>query len=352
MPKCANRSCGQDYEDAANSEESCIYHPGLPIFHEGLKSWSCCNTLQKPVLDFDEFMGIPVRPGCTRGRHSATETQKAHPLPVQSSSLSATKATLDDKDGSTSNMIVQPPAPIVRPAGERMAPMASAPPKVAEEEEDIDAIVPLGTTCRHNGCNVTFSSDAENRIGDGPGTECAYHPGHPIFHEGSKGYFCCKPRVLEFDEFLKIKGCTQGRHVFIPKKAIKDKEELVDCRLDHYQTPSTVQVSVYAKKADKSRSVVSFGNNTLVLDLFLPDSKRFHRTLELFGPIDPTTSKFEILGTKVDIMLKKRDGRSWTLLEKTDRDLGGVALTFGVSGRTGTVGARQAVLDGENSRKA
>jgi hypothetical protein len=54
---------------------------------------------------------------------------------------------------------------------------------------------------------------------------------------------------------------------------------------------------------------------------------------------------------QVDITLKKKDGRSWTLLEKPDHDLGGVALTFGVTGRTGTVGAREAVLDGENSRK-
>ena len=32
-----------------------------------------------------------------------------------------------------------------------------------------------------------------------------------------QGYFCCKRRVLEFDEFLKIEGCTEGRHIFVPK---------------------------------------------------------------------------------------------------------------------------------------
>ena len=48
--------------------------------------------------------------------------------------------------------------------------------------------------------------------------------------------------------------------------------------------------------------------------------------------------------------MKKRDGRSWTLLEKTDRDLGPVSLTFGVTGRTGTVGAKEFVLDEQNSR--
>lgn len=48
--------------------------------------------------------------------------------------------------------------------------------------------------------------------------------------------------------------------------------------------------------------------------------------------------------------MKKLDGRSWTVLEKTDRDLGPVSFTFGVKGRTGTVGAKEFVLDEQNSR--
>ena len=39
-----------------------------------------------------------------------------------------------------------------------------------------------------------------------------------IFHEGSKGYLCCKRRVLEFSEFLKIEGCTEGKHLFVGSK--------------------------------------------------------------------------------------------------------------------------------------
>jgi hypothetical protein len=46
--------------------------------------------------------------------------------------------------------------------------------------------------------------------------KCVFHPGVPIFHEGSKGYTCCKKRVLEFDEFMKIEGCeTKPRHLFV-----------------------------------------------------------------------------------------------------------------------------------------
>ena len=29
---------------------------------------------------------------------------------------------------------------------------------------------------------------------------------------------CCKRRVLEFDEFLKIEGCKTGKHLFVKKK--------------------------------------------------------------------------------------------------------------------------------------
>ena len=39
-----------------------------------------------------------------------------------------------------------------------------------------------------------------------------------VFHEGSKGYLCCKRRVLEFSEFLKIEGCTTGSHLFVGAK--------------------------------------------------------------------------------------------------------------------------------------
>lgn len=33
----------------------------------------------------------------------------------------------------------------------------------------------------------------------------------------AQGYFCCKRRVLEFEEFLKIEGCAEGRHLFVRK---------------------------------------------------------------------------------------------------------------------------------------
>jgi hypothetical protein len=43
--------------------------------------------------------------------------------------------------------------------------------------------------------------------------------------------------------------------------------------------------------------------------------------------------------------LIKQDARSWSLLEKSEADLAGFSLTFGVKGRTGTVGGKEAIVD-------
>lgn len=34
----------------------------LQFFHEGLKSWSCCKDINKPVMEFDAFTKIKVCP--------------------------------------------------------------------------------------------------------------------------------------------------------------------------------------------------------------------------------------------------------------------------------------------------
>ena len=42
-----------------------------------------------------------------------------------------------------------------------------------------------------------------------------------------------------------------------------------------------------------------FGHPQIVLDLHLPQSKRFKRTIELYGPVDPVASSYKFFGTKV-----------------------------------------------------
>lgn len=100
------------------------------------------------------------------------------------------------------------------------------------------------------------------------------------------------------------------------------------CRIDHYQTPSTVHVSVFAKKVVREKSSVrleagqvftvpvyahancdteSISFTAVIfkvhLDLLLPDNKRFEKSLSLYGPIDPSVSSFTYFGTKVSFPL-------------------------------------------------
>src|ERR1700712_5442357 len=61
MPKCTRKSCGKVFELSDNEPDACVFHPGGPEFHEGLKSGSCCNEVNKPVMEFDQFVQIRVR---------------------------------------------------------------------------------------------------------------------------------------------------------------------------------------------------------------------------------------------------------------------------------------------------
>lgn len=107
----------------------------------------------------------------------------------------------------------------------------------------------------------------------------------------------------------------------------------------------------------------------VTLDIHLPGSKRFSRVLNLFGPIDPGKSTFHYFNTKVsaffgyrplaqvhtpqvELQLHKSDNRGWVLLEKTTRNLGGITYTFGVGGRTGTVGGKELQLDAANQTRS
>ncbi|CAF2713282.1 unnamed protein product [Rotaria sp. Silwood2] len=61
---CKHASCGVEYTTVDQEQvTSCRFHPGVPIFHEGMKYWSCC---QKKTTDFEAFT---AQPGCTEGEH-------------------------------------------------------------------------------------------------------------------------------------------------------------------------------------------------------------------------------------------------------------------------------------------
>lgn len=64
---CKKSGCKSTYESSASSDTECVHHPGVPIFHEGLKYWSCC---QKRTSDFTAFMN---QEGCAFGKHKWTK---------------------------------------------------------------------------------------------------------------------------------------------------------------------------------------------------------------------------------------------------------------------------------------
>ena len=53
---------------------------------------------------------------------------------------------------------------------------SAVPPPPVVEEDDLTISVAQGTICKHKGCGVAFVSDEVNRLGDGEGTICSYHP--------------------------------------------------------------------------------------------------------------------------------------------------------------------------------
>ncbi len=138
-------------------------------------------------------------PPCTEGKHSTTD------LPPKIEKKEADPALLAAAENNTPTP--PPRAPIAAPQHAPTPPPPRPSPRMmnpASRSRD-------GRTCRRKGCGATYKKGA-NREDE----TCVHHPGAPIFHEGSKGYSCCKRRVLEFDQFMKIEGCkTKDRHLFV-----------------------------------------------------------------------------------------------------------------------------------------
>ncbi|XP_062533753.1 cysteine and histidine-rich domain-containing protein morgana [Armigeres subalbatus] len=67
---CKHGGCTYSFEGTKNDEKPCVFHPGVPIFHEGLKFWSCC---QKRTSDFTAFMN---QVGCETGNHKWTSDEE------------------------------------------------------------------------------------------------------------------------------------------------------------------------------------------------------------------------------------------------------------------------------------
>ncbi|SPO23598.1 related to diploid state maintenance protein chpA [Ustilago trichophora] len=360
MVICTRRGCGVDFDPAssASAAASCSYHPGAPVFHEGLKSWSCCKHSNKPVMEFDQFLAIK---GCSSADAHSSEKQSVPTVkngaviadPDASPAAADVHVVSKGANGketfgratSTAD-IVQPLSGMSLLAAQNAAQSTNSETKTQlnnepiEEQDPIqsDANLAAGLVCKRGGCGFKFEGGARDRSKE----TCNHHKGSPIFHEGSKGWSCCKRRVLDFNDFLQIEPCTTAKsgHLFVgaPKPAADgtiDGDESIDCRMDHYETPNDVRLTVYAKAVDATKSSIEFKDDGVVFSLLLPPApgssrgRRFQKVLKPFAPIVPAESSFNITKFKVDLVLtKQQKGQSWPCLESGDRVIG-YGLTFG-----------------------
>ncbi|KAK2727376.1 cysteine and histidine-rich domain-containing protein 1-like [Artemia franciscana] len=309
MVICYNKGCGKEFAVDENNPEACVYHPGVPIFHDAYKGWSCCK---KQTTDFTEFLNIS---GCTKSRHSDVKPQEVPKPP---------KADLPEMTS------YRPPLPKeeeLKPRPSFDSPLETITPTLSpslkkefEERkqqgegieqinEDGDEEIRIGTQCKNKGCKQEYLGPHVNEW------ECIHHPGVAIFHEGLKYWSCCKRKTTDFQAFLDQAGCESGSHVWKKKKDTDDPNKCV-CRYDWHQTGGQVVVAIYCKNYDPHRTIVKANPIRLKASVFFPkENSSFNLDLELRGIIDVKASSVTMTPTKVEICMKKAEPMSWAKLD-------------------------------------
>ncbi|KAJ1953876.1 hypothetical protein GGI12_005917, partial [Dipsacomyces acuminosporus] len=178
------------------------------------------------------------------------------------------------------------------------------------DEDPEGAVVPAGAKCKRNGCAAQFQNEEASHQPN----QCQFHPGNAVFHEGTKGWSCCKKRATDFEEFLCIKGCTSGRHLFVGTRVEEKKTKAEKCRHDFYQIADNVIMSIYAKKINRQESKIEFTSQSIAVHLVYGDSKVYDDEISLFAEIDPAASSSEFLSTKAEIKLVKKSPGEWPVL--------------------------------------
>ncbi|KAJ9539711.1 hypothetical protein OSB04_026217 [Centaurea solstitialis] len=209
--RCQRIGCNATFTEQDNPDDSCTYHES-PLFHDGMKEWSCCK---KRSHDFSLFLEIP---GCKTGKHTTEKPTiakaTAAPKPAIKTSTPANNVSTkeacprcrqgffcSDHGSQTKDMNFKSSFQVQSTSEEvnlGSQPAVKAPKKV------IDINQPQ--TCKNKGCGQTFKEI------DNHETACSYHPGPAVFHDRMRGWKCCDIHVKEFDEFMTIQPCTKGWH--------------------------------------------------------------------------------------------------------------------------------------------
>lgn len=210
--RCQRIGCNATFTEDDNPEGSCTFHDSGPIFHDGMKEWSCCKRRSH---DFSLFLEIP---GCKTGKHTTEKPVLTKPVatpktpapaPAPSTTLGSSTPSKElcsrcrqgffcsDHGSQAKEQTNYAPAV---PAGSNVA--AEVPPAPVKKKIGINE----PQTCKNKGCGKTFKEK------DNHETACSYHPGPAVFHDRMRGWKCCDIHVKEFDEFMGIPPCTKGWH--------------------------------------------------------------------------------------------------------------------------------------------
>jgi len=206
-PRCKNYGCNQHFSEEENSETACSHLTGPPIFHDTMKCWSCCKD--RKAFDFESFQEIK---GCTVGRHSLVQNL-VHIAPSPNATTPA--LGLSGGGGADSTSAAAPPQPVLKSISDYNNENKDA---VTATSAALKQLTTRNSTrkadgtavCLRNGCqrpNKVFT------VAENSETACVFHRGSAIFHDGGKYWSCCpNKKCYDFEDFLKVPGCTTGFH--------------------------------------------------------------------------------------------------------------------------------------------
>ncbi|XP_036595839.1 integrin beta-1-binding protein 2 [Trichosurus vulpecula] len=300
---CFNKGCGQRFDPDANLPDVCRHHPGVPIFHDALKGWSCCR---KQTTDFSEFLSIQ---GCTLGPHCAEKSLESPSTdgtlqrPKHLATIPKSAETLRrERPKEELNLCLLPLS--VSHGLETALKQKELAPEDPEPGAGLPStVVRLGSVCQNPGCSAVFQGSESDA------SPCSFHPGGPRFHEGMKSWSCCGITTVDFSTFLAQPGCSLGRHVW-------QKQRWVSCRRDWHQTASAVVVTIYGQRPLPALSWVKTNPTKLHIHITFEGNRVFQEQVELWGVITVEQSSVSLMPSRAEISLSKADPGPWAELEQ------------------------------------
>jgi len=86
-------------------------------------------------------------------------------------------------------------------------------------------------------------------------------------------------------------------------------------RYEWYQTETHVTITIFIKNVDKEKAKINIQPTSLSVDI--PEPTPYQSNIELLDKVNPEESTTNILGTKIEIKLKKLRPAKWPSLENT-----------------------------------